>query len=243
MIRRLIVDYPVVVLSVLAILAAGAFLGYMLDLSVRLDQIGAEQGARTLSESLKQFRTVYTRDVVERVRAQGVEVTHDYRDKPKAIPLPATLSMELAQGIGAQRSGAKAYLYSPYPFPWRKATGGLRDEFAQEAWDAFQKDNTKPFYKTEEVDGERRLRYATADLMRKACVDCHNTHKDTPKNDWKIGDVRGVLEVSFPLSSVEEETGKAMAGAMGLLLVAGVLGLCVLLLAVRSARQSAKPQE
>ena len=51
------------------------------------------------------------------------------------------------------------------------------------------------------------------------------------------------MEVSFPLSSVEEETGKAMAGAMGLLLVAGVLGLCVLLLAVRSARQSAKPQE
>ena len=186
MIRRLIVDYPVVVLSVLAILAAGAFLGYMLDLSVRLDQIGAEQGARTLSESLKQFRTVYTRDVVERVRAQGVEVTHDYRDKPKAIPLPATLSMELAQGIGAQRSGAKAYLYSPYPFPWRKATGGLRDEFAQEAWDAFQKDNTKPFYKTEEVDGERRLRYATADLMRKACVDCHNTHKDTPTNNQPV---------------------------------------------------------
>ena len=243
MIRRLIVDYPVALLTVLAILAAGAFLGYMLDLSVRLDEIGARQGARTLSESLKQFRTVYTRDVVERVRAQGAEVTHDYRDKPKAIPLPATLSMELAEGIGAQGSGAKAYLYSPYPFPWREATGGLRNEFAKKAWEAFQKDSTEPFSKLEEVEGERRLRYATADLMRKACVDCHNNHKDTPKSDWKVGDVRGVLEVSFPLSGVEEETSKAMAGAMGLLLISGVLGLCVLLLAVRAARPSAKPQE
>lgn len=236
MIRRLIANHPVILLSVLSLLAAGAFLGYMLDLSVRLDEVSAKQGAQTLSESLQQFRTVYTRDVVERVRAQGVEVTHDYRDKPQAIPLPATLSMELAAGIGAQRSGAKAYLYSPYPFPWRKEAGGLRDDFARKAWDAFQKDSTKPYTVTERVDDERRLRYATADLMREACVDCHNSHKDTPKSDWKVGDVRGVLEVSFPLAAVEKETASAMAGAMVLLLVAGVLGLCVLLVAVGAAR-------
>jgi hypothetical protein len=24
-----------------------------------------------------------------------------------------------------------------------------------------------------------------------ACVTCHNEHKDTPKNDFKIGDVMG----------------------------------------------------
>ena len=48
-------------------------------------------------------------------------------------------------------------------------------------------------------DGVPMLRYATADLMRKSCVHCHNTHPDSPKTDWKAGDVRGVLQVSLPL--------------------------------------------
>jgi hypothetical protein len=239
-IRRFFVEHPAVVLIALGGLMAASFLGYMLQLSVRLDEVAAMQGARTLSESLTQFRTVYTRDVVERVRAQGVEVTHDYRAKDKAIPLPATLSLELAAGIGAQRSGAKAYLYSPYPFPWRQATGGLRDEFAKSAWEAFRSDPSEPFYRTEEVDGERRLRYATADLMRESCVDCHNHHAQTPKDDWAVGDVRGVLEVTLPLEGVESETRRAMAGALGLVLLAGLLAVAVVVIAVRAARGSAQ---
>jgi two-component system CheB/CheR fusion protein len=31
------------------------------------------------------------------------------------------------------------------------------------------------------------------------CVNCHNSHPLTPKNDWKLGDVRGVLEVRVPI--------------------------------------------
>jgi PAS domain S-box-containing protein len=33
-----------------------------------------------------------------------------------------------------------------------------------------------------------------------ACVNCHNTRSDTPKNDWKLNDVRGVFEVEMPLN-------------------------------------------
>ena len=44
------------------------------------------------------------------------------------------------------------------------------------------------------------MRVAIADnLTEQACVDCHNSHSDTPKNDWKLGDVRGVLEVVVPI--------------------------------------------
>lgn len=44
------------------------------------------------------------------------------------------------------------------------------------------------------------MRVALADMMsQQGCVDCHNSHPDTPKNNWKLNDVRGVLEVQVPI--------------------------------------------
>ncbi len=40
--------------------------------------------------------------------------------------------------------------------------------------------------------------------MRSACVECHNTHPDTPKTGWKTGDLRGILEVSYPIEHASE---------------------------------------
>ena len=33
--------------------------------------------------------------------------------------------------------------------------------------------------------------------MGAACVNCHNSHPESPKHDWKVGDVRGMQEVSI----------------------------------------------
>jgi hypothetical protein len=33
-----------------------------------------------------------------------------------------------------------------------------------------------------------------------ACVDCHNEHKDSPRNDFKIGEVMGGVVIRIPLS-------------------------------------------
>ena len=33
--------------------------------------------------------------------------------------------------------------------------------------------------------------------MGQACVACHNTHPESPKRDWKVGDVRGIQEVTI----------------------------------------------
>ena len=33
--------------------------------------------------------------------------------------------------------------------------------------------------------------------MSEACVACHNTHPDSPKHDWKVGDVRGIQAVTI----------------------------------------------
>ena len=68
---------------------------------------------------------------------------------------------------------------------------------ARQLWDYLQHNPSTSFHRVEKVQGRPSLRYATADLMRPMCVNCHNTHPDSPKTDWKQG-TRGVLEVIFP---------------------------------------------
>lgn len=60
------------------------------------------QHAALYSQALAEFRTLYTSEVVERVRGHGIDVTHDYATRARAIPLPATLSMLLGMSIGAR---------------------------------------------------------------------------------------------------------------------------------------------
>ena len=57
----------------------------------------------------------------------------------------------------------------------------------------------EPVYSFEEYQGQQVLRYAVARRMRQSCVDCHKGHQLSPRRDWKVGDVRGVLEIIRPL--------------------------------------------
>ena len=191
----------------------------------------AEEDAQAYSEALATFRTVYTANVVNTAKSHGLEVTHDFdqgEKRGKAIPLPATLTKILAQQIGEQGSGIKASLYSKYPFPWRGRVGEFPDTFSEEAWTALSRNPKRAFQREEIIDGKSFLRYATADLMRKACVDCHNTHPDSPKTDWREGDVRGVLEVSLPLERIKRQQRSGiwqLATILGVLAALGGLGV------------------
>ncbi|HMI87854.1 MAG TPA: DUF3365 domain-containing protein [Polyangiaceae bacterium] len=45
-----------------------------------------------------------------------------------------------------------------------------------------------------------------------ACVECHNKHPDSPKSDWKLGDLMGATTWTFPSNSVSvSETLEVLA--------------------------------
>ena len=186
--------------------------------------------AARYSRAITEFRTLYTAKVVEVVRPHGIEVTHDVEGKDNAIPLPWTLSIELGNQITEKESGSHVRLYSPYPFPWRSETGGLQDDFAQDAWNFFQHNPDTSFYRFEEFDERPSLRFATADLMRPSCVNCHNTHPESPKTDWKVWDVRGVLEVMIPINTFIAERRSGLLRTF--ILIGGMifLGMATLVL-------------
>jgi len=119
-----------------------------------------------------------------------------------AILLPAASSIILGKYIGASGSGASVKLYSPYPFPWRKNDSGLADGFSNKAWVSFLNDFDKPYFEFSSHKDKKILRYAVADKMCENCLNCQNTHPDSPRTDWTSGDVRGVLEVIIPMDNV-----------------------------------------
>jgi hypothetical protein len=89
-------------------------------------------------------------------------------------------------------------LYSDRPFRPRKNAPPL-DDFEEEALQALRKRSGEPFYRFEDWQGRPALRYASASVMQQRCLECHNTHKDSPNTDWREGGVRGALEVILPL--------------------------------------------
>ncbi|VAW86681.1 hypothetical protein MNBD_GAMMA17-586 [hydrothermal vent metagenome] len=218
----------ILILMLLFFFATLAAVWHVSQLQSRLIESTAIKNAHLFSDALTEFRTLYTSEVVNTARQHGLEISHDYATKEGAIPLPATLSMLLGEKIGQHASGSKTSLYSPYPFPWRKGTGGLRDPFKEEAWRFLSQNPDKSFYRFTERDGHQRLRYATADVMRPACIQCHNSHPDTPKSGWKVGDLRGILEVDLPMDRVIAQTQADLEGTIiifGSLALLGVIGI------------------
>ena len=235
---RLLHERTILMLVLLFCLGVGGMLWDVSRLQSNLITSIALQDASLYAQALNEFRTLYTSEVVETIRSHGIEVTHDYDTHAGAIPLPVTLTMLLGKRISAHEAGAQIRLYSPYPFPSRHQEGGLHDAFGQAAWDYLQRNPTASFYRVEDVQGRLSLRYAIADLMRPSCVNCHNTHPTSPKTDWKTGDVRGVLEVSFPLDTAVAQTRAGLRGTFALMVLMSVLGLSGLTMVIGRLRRN-----
>jgi hypothetical protein len=183
----------IVIASVIA-----AFI-YLSNTSRQIIKDTSIANAQRYLEALTEFRTLYTSEVVQAAKKHGLTITHNYKKVANAIPLPATFSMELGERIGQHQSGAKTFLYSPFPFPWRDEENKVlfNNTFARDAWQALTNNPDQPYYSFENVEGQPAIRFAVADKMREACISCHNDHPQTPKNDWQVGDVRGILEVIY----------------------------------------------
>jgi signal transduction histidine kinase/DNA-binding response OmpR family regulator len=227
----------ILVLVVMFCAGVAATLWHLARLSSQLVESAALQGSALQADSLEELRTLYTSEVVERLRGHGVTVTHDYAAQPGAIPLPATFSLELARRIGANGSGMHVRLYSDYPFPWRR-DGGARDAFERDALRNLRERPDQPFFRFEEFAGGLALRYARADRMRAGCVSCHNSHAQSPKTDWKVGDVRGVLEIVRPLDQIVAQTRAGLRETLALMSTMGLLGVGGIALVIGRLRRT-----
>jgi predicted Ser/Thr protein kinase len=231
---------PVAASLLLTVLLGSAFgMWYLSRLSQSLVRMTALEGAAQQTETLDRLYDFYSARVADPAKRGGVPVSHAYATKTGAIPPPATLTIDLGDYISSHSDrGTRVRLYSELPFRSR-TDGGVRDDFERRALERLRQNPAEPYYQFEEAGGQTVLRYATARRMKQACVQCHNTHPDSPRSDWQVGDVRGVLEIFRPLDRDEQRTRQGLRGTFGLVagISAALMALSTLTLVLSNRRR------
>ncbi|WDE09958.1 methyl-accepting chemotaxis protein [Thalassomonas haliotis] len=187
---------PMVAIFTLVIIALFFYVPYITEGNAVKAAVESAEG------TVKQYKTIrgyYTKNVVKKVLAGSALKPHfHHKDDAGKIPLPATFIHDISNEF-SQKGILTLKLYSPYPFPLRKER--RLDDFGQKAWAALNNNPNQVYVSQDTINDEPFVRVAVADTMaQQGCVDCHNSHPDTPKADWKLNDVRGVLEVQVPIS-------------------------------------------
>jgi serine/threonine protein kinase len=227
--------------GLLVAVTAGAAYGIwrLNDMSNDVVRQAALDSTATEAQILRDVNAFYNSAVASRVDRTHVQVTHDYAKVAGAIPIPATFLTDLGEKISAHAGGVKVRQYSDYPFkfrpPWQL------DDFEKDALAQLRAAPDKPVHRFETVDGQPYLRYAVGRKMEAGCVTCHNAHPDSPKTDWKEGDMRGVLEITRPL---DQDVARMKAGFRGTMLyIAGIVGGMLALVSFFVIRHSMKSRE
>jgi class 3 adenylate cyclase len=184
--------------SILLVIAliAGLPLAVWLDLRNLTETLLLRQ-ARDLNSVVSSMRAYYATNVVARVlAAHGLtQVVHNYDSVPGAIPIPATLSLELGKVISEQQHNIAYRFVSDYPFK-NRAPHNL-DDFEQSALAQLRGHPDQQLTAVSASVFTDRVRLIAPVIMGPACVSCHNAHAESPKRDWKVGDVRGIQELTI----------------------------------------------
>lgn len=224
--------------GVAALVLAGLVLlpvAVWLDLK-RLSEASLERQARTLDLVVSDIRAYYAGRIVDRVEAHDGDsrALADYDLVPGAVPIPATLSLELAEVIGGHGQYVGYRFVSDYPFAGREPH--RLDAFEEGALAAFRAGAGAGHLVS--ADGgwlDRSVRLAAPVVMGEACVACHNTHPESPRTDWQVGDVRGIQTIALdqPLAANLASFRSLLAYFVG----AGLLGGAFVLAQARQARE------
>ena len=143
-------------------------------------------------------RTVYSNEVVYRLQdVEEVIKASEHWNNQKALPLPAQM-FRMGAGLVAKQTDAFSYaLLSKWPINPESVP---KTEVEIAGFDSVAKNPSKPFYGRETVNEVEYFTAVYADVaVSPSCVTCHNAHEDSPRTDFKQGDVMGGIVIRIPL--------------------------------------------
>ncbi len=201
---KLMLNHSHLVVAIIILGLVALPIAIWLDLRHLSDQ-NLQVQATSLDSIISEIRGYYSRNVVGRIQQNSGrnQVLHNYQEIPGAIPIPATLSIELGDLISKTAGNVDYRFVSDHTFTNR--VPHRLDDFETDALRTFRHpDNTaRVVAKTSGSLFDRQIRIATPVVLAGSCVDCHNNHPLSPKRDWVVGDVRGIQElvVNQPIAS------------------------------------------
>jgi hypothetical protein len=148
-------------------------------------------------------RSVYTQKIVNRlVMKEKVIKASEHFEDDKAVPLPAQMfrfGSELAKERAGKLEGVD-FSYSLQSL-WPVNKQNAPNTPAEKTGLQYVADNIgKNYYTREELGGKVYFTAVYPDIaVAPVCVACHNAHPDSPKKDFKMGDVMGGVIIRIPL--------------------------------------------
>jgi signal transduction histidine kinase len=234
---QLLVKAGIPIMGALLLVWAGLLGWYTLDSADKVVSGYARDAIEHQAQEITHFRNFYSAEIVSRAMKAGVTITDNYKDVAHALPLPATFVIDFGQYLRKLEDGTHLALYSELPFPGRVAERRL-DDFQKAALAHLKTHPDTPYTREEVREGRTYLRYAQADRMQANCVACHNSYPGSPKTDWKVGDVRGALEVDMLIDHWQNEASTLLRRSFGLLMLVAIAGLALVWFSLRQLRKT-----
>ena len=162
--------------------------------------ISPQQMADALHAVMESDRIVYTKNVVNRLQNElgVIKATEHWQDE-KTLPLPAQMFRMGAELASAKELGFTYSLISMWPVNKQNRP---RTEVEKAGLQSLLESAGKTFYAEEKLGDKTYFTAVYPDFaVAPACIDCHNKHKDSPRSDFKMGDVMGGVVVRIQLGS------------------------------------------
>lgn len=139
-------------------------------------------------------REVYTKQVVNRLQNEDkVLKAGEHWREDKLLPLPAQMFRMGAERVREQNKTLSYGLVSLWPI---NKKNGARTPVETAGLNAIVADPKTNHYATETLGDATYFTAVYADkAVSAACVDCHNNHPDSPRRDFKLGDVMGAVVI------------------------------------------------
>ncbi len=161
--------------------------------------VSAQTMADAIHAVVDSDRTVYTQKIVNRlaVEEKVIKASEHWEDDV-ALVLPAQMLRYGGELAVEKQKGKFSYsLLSLWPINKQNAP---KTDAEKAGLEFVAKNIGQNYYTTETLGGKKYFTGVYADIaIAKACVSCHNEHKDSPKTDFKMADVMGGLVVRIPV--------------------------------------------
>ena len=226
----------IAIVPVSIVLAASVLLWFTATRVDRLEVARAGAKAAEIAEQARALRNYYSEALLPKIRRHStLRTSTRHSDDSGAVPYPATFMHDVGGLLTSDTH--RLELLSPYPFAAR-ATRQLTPE-QERAWQALSAQPDGVFAGETGAGETRQLVFAFPDVMSApGCVACHNNHGESPKRDWKLGELRGMFFITVPMTGFAGHMSalKRDISLVALLVLAMAGGLCALAL-----RMAAKP--
>ena len=155
--------------------------------------------ADALHAVMESDRTVYTRQVVNRLQNQEkiIKASEHWNDD-KALPLPAQMFRMGAEMVAEKTQDFSYSLLSLWPVNKQNSP---KTEVEKAGLDAVVK-KQEPFYSEETLGGKNYFTAVYPDIaVAEACTACHNAHPESPRNDFNMGETMGGVVIRIPIGT------------------------------------------